>query len=155
VASVRIGVAIAILLFTGVAVGQGKPALRVVLDGIGPEAAACGISGPAIQAVAARTLKSHGINVSTDAADPYLYVNLNAYRVMQGETVVGCATRLGVSVRAATNDATVRGFKPKTEAYVVVCEAGRLLSGAQRELPGAVNKAFEQDIKSCLSQLRY
>jgi hypothetical protein len=60
-----------------------------------------------------------------------------------------------VSVRAPATDSAVRGFKPKAEAYIVVCEAGRLLSGALREITGAVNKAFEQDIKSCLSQLSY
>jgi hypothetical protein len=37
----------------------------------------------------------------------------------------------------------------------VVCEAGRLLSGAQRDIVAAVTRAFEQDIKSCLSQLSY
>lgn len=147
--------AVVLLLFTGLVFGQGKPSLRVVLDGVGQETAACGISGPAMQAVATRTLKAHGIAVSNDAASPYLYVNVNAYRVMQGDTVVGCTTRLGVSVRAAAAEAAVRGFKPKTEGYVVVCEAGRLLSGAQHEMAGAVNKAFEQDIKSCLSQLSY
>ena len=137
------------------AFAQGKPALRLVVDGIGKEAAACGISGPAIQAVAARTLKSHGISLSTDTADPYLYVNVNAYRVMQGDAVVGCTTRLGVSVRAVSSEGALRGFKPKNEAYIVACEAGRLLSGAQRELAAAVNQAFEQDIKACLSQLTY
>jgi hypothetical protein len=40
-------------------------------------------------------------------------------------------------------------------AYVVVCESGRLLSGAQRDLSGAVIKAFESDIKNCLSELIY
>ena len=143
------------LFASGTAFAQGKPALRLVMDGVGAEAAACGISGPAIQAVASRTLKSHGITLSNNAADPYLYVNVNAYRVMQGDAVVGCTTRLGVSVRAAASDGAVRGFKAKSDAYVVVCEAGRLLSGAQRELAGAVNKAFEQDIKACLSQLNY
>jgi hypothetical protein len=142
-------------LLSGTAFAQGKPALRLVVDGLGNEAAACGISGPAIQAVAARTLKSHGIAISTDAAHPYLYVNVNAYRVMQADTVVGCTTRLGVSVRAASSEGGVRGFKAKNEAHVVVCEAGRLLSGAQRELAAAVNKAFEQDIKACLAQLSY
>jgi hypothetical protein len=58
-------------------------------------------------------------------------------------------------VRGAAGEGTVRGFKPKGEAYVVVCEAGRLLSGAQRDIVAAVARAFEQDIKSCLSQLSY
>ena len=142
------------VLLSGTAFAQGKPALRLVMDGLGAEAAACGVSGPAIQAVATRTLKSHGISLSSDAADPYLYINVNAYRVMQADAVVGCTTRLGVSVRAVSSEA-VRGFKAKSEAYIVLCEAGRLLSGAQRELAAAVNKAFEQDIKACLSQLSY
>lgn len=148
------GILLLAVLLSGTAFAQGKPGLRVVLDGVGAEAAACGISGPAIQAVAARTLKSHGIAVSSAAADPYLYVNVNAYRVMQADAVVGCTTRLGVSVRAVTSSAA-RGFKAKNEAYLVMCEAGRLISGSQRELAGAVNKAFEQDIKACLSQLSY
>lgn len=145
-----------VLLLYGAAVcAQDKPALRVVLDGVAQEAAACGIGRPAIEAVATRALRSHGIAVSSDPKGPYLYLNVNAYRVMQGEVAVGCTTRLGVSVRAATAGDAVRGFRPKGGAYAVACEAGRLLSGAQREMAGAVTKAFEQDIKACLAQLSY
>lgn len=142
-------------LFASGALAQDKPAVRIVIEGLTKEAAACGLGTPAIEAVATRTLKSHGIAVSKDSAAPYLYLNINAYRVMQGADVVGCTTRIGVSVRAAAGEGTVRGFKPKGEAYVVVCEAGRLLSGAQREIVAAVTRAFEQDIKGCLSQLSY
>lgn len=142
-------------LFAAGALAQDKPALRIVVDGVVKEAAACGLGVPAIEAVATRTLKSHNIAVSKNPADPYLYLNVNAYRVMQGADVVGCTTRIGVSVRGAAGEGTVRGFKPKADAYVVVCEAGRLLSGAQRDIVAAVTRAFEQDIKSCLSQLRY
>jgi hypothetical protein len=145
-----------LLLACGPSAAQDKPSLRVVLEGVGQEAAACGLGTQAIQAVALRTLKSHGINTSQDARDPYLYLHLNAYRVMQGADIVGCTTRIGVSVRARVSaDAALRGLKPKGEAYVVACESGRLLSGAVREMAGAVAKGFEQDIKSCLSQLSY
>jgi hypothetical protein len=130
--------------------------LRIVVDGAGSEAAACGIGTPAIQALAERALKSHAIQVSQDARDPYLYLHVNAYRVMQGADIVGCTTRIGVSVRARVSaDAALRGLKPKGETYVVACESGRLLSGAVREMAGAVAKGFEQDIKACLSQLSY
>jgi hypothetical protein len=142
-------------LFAVGALAQDKPALRIVVDGVVKEAAACGLGVPAIEAVASRTLKSHDIAVSKNPADPYLYLHVNAYRVMQGADVVGCSTRIGVSVRAGAGAGTVRGFKPKSEAYVVVCEAGRLLSGAQRDIVAAVARAFEQDIKSCLAQLSY
>lgn len=142
-------------LFAVGALAQDKPALRIVVDGVVREAAACGLGVPAIEAVAARTLRSHDIAVSKNPADPYLYLHVNAYRVMQGVDVVGCSTRIGVSVRAGAGQGTVPGFKPKGEAYVVVCETGRLLSGAQREIVMAVTRAFEQDIKSCLSQLSY
>ena len=147
--------ALFLALFAGSALAQDKPALRIVVDGVVKEAAACGLGTPAIEAVATRTLKAHNIAVSRDAGAPYLYLHVNAYRVMQGTDVVGCTTRIGVSVRAAAGEGTVRGFKPKGEAYVVVCEAGRLLSGAQRDIVAAVTRAFEQDIKSCLSQLSY
>jgi hypothetical protein len=130
--------------------------LRIVVDGVGKEAAACGIGTPAIQALAERSLKSHGIQIAQEARDPYLYLHVNAYRVMQGADIVGCTTRIGVSVRARVSaDAALRGLKPKGEAYVVACESGRLLSGAVREMAGAVAKGFEQDINTCLSQLSY
>jgi hypothetical protein len=130
--------------------------LRIVVDGVGKEAAACGIGTPAIHALAERSLKSHGIQISQEARDPYLYLHVNAYRVMQGADIVGCTTRIGVSVRARVSaDAALRGLKPKGEAYVVACESGRLLSGAVREMAGAVAKGFEQDINTCLSQLHY
>jgi hypothetical protein len=130
--------------------------LRIVVDGVGKEAAACGIGTAAIQTLAERSLKSHGIQISQDARDPYLYLHVNAYRVMQGADIVGCTTRIGVSVRARVSaDAALRGLKPKGETYVVACESGRLLSGAVREMAGAVAKGFEQDIKTCLSQLSY
>ena len=149
----RLGLLLA--LFAVGALAQGKPALRIVVDGVVKEAAACGLGVPAIEAVAARTLKSHGIAVSKNPADPYLYLHVNAYRVMQGPDVVGCTTRIGASVRAAAGEGMVRGFKPKGDAYVAVCEAGRLLSGAQRDIVAAVARAFEQEIKSCLAQLSY
>jgi hypothetical protein len=37
----------------------------------------------------------------------------------------------------------------------VACEAGQLLSGAQREMGAAVAKAFEQEIRACLGQLSF
>jgi hypothetical protein len=147
--------AVFLALFAAGALAQDKPALRIVVEGVVKEAAACGLGTPAIEAVATRTLKAHNIAVSRDPAAPYLYLHVNAYRVMQGADVVGCTTRIGVSVRGAAGEGAVRGFKPKADAYVVVCEAGRLLSGAQRDIVAAVTRAFEQDIKSCLSQLRY
>ena len=93
----RIEAAAILLACSAASFAQDKPALRVVVEG---EALECGIKPGAIESSAARALKSHGIQVSSDAKDPYLYVNVNAYRVMQGSTAVGCSTRLGVSVRA-------------------------------------------------------
>lgn len=135
---------------------QDKPVLRVVIEGVGQEAAACGIGVPALEAVATRTLRTHGVAVTRDPGAPYLYLNVNAYRVLQGSAVVGCTTRIGVSVRATAAAAgAVRGFRPKTHAYMVVCEEGRLLSGATHEMTAAVTRGLEQDIRSCLGQLAY
>jgi hypothetical protein len=136
--------------------GQDRPALRVVIEGAGQEAAECGIKSLALQGAAARALKAHGIQISADPKQPYLYINVNAYRVMQGSTVVGCTTRLGVSVRGNPDaEPQLGGFRPKAGSYVVLCEAGRLLSGSQRDVAGNVAKAFEADIRSCLAQLSY
>lgn len=149
----RIKAAAILLACSAASFAQDKPALRVVVEG---EALECGIKRGAIESSAARALQSHGIQVSTDAKDPHLYVNVNAYRVMQGSTAVGCTTRLGVSVRAVPDpEPQVRGFKSKSAMYVVLCEAGRLLSGSQREVPAAVTKSLEEDIKNCLAQLSY
>ena len=135
---------------------QDSPALRVVIEGVAREAAECGIKALALQGAAARALNAHGIRLSEDPKHPYLYMNVNAYRVMQGSTVVGCTTRLGVSVRGSPEaEPQIGGFRSKVGAYVVLCDAGRLLSGSQREVAGAVAKAFEEDIKSCLAQLSY
>jgi hypothetical protein len=145
-----------IFLFNPPVLAQDKPALRVVVEGIGSEAVNCGIRKAPIEALAERALKSHGIRISKDARDPYLYLNVNAYRVMQEQVPVGCTTRLGVSVRANPDaEPAVRAFKSKVGTYVVLCDAGRLLSGAVRDVAGAVTKAFEEDIKSCLAQLSY
>jgi hypothetical protein len=138
------------------ALAQGKPALRVVVEGITAEAQQCGIKKPAIESAAAQALKQHGIQVSTEGSDPHLYLNVNAYRVMQEATVVGCTTRIGVSVRGGADaQPALRGFKSKTGAYVVLCEVGRLLSGAQRDVAAAITKAFQEDIKRCLADLSY
>ena len=135
---------------------QTGPALRIVVEGVGKDAAACGIKTEAVESVAARALKSHGVQVSTDARHPYLYVNVNAYRVMQGSTAVGCTTRLGVSVRGNPDaEPQLRGFRSKAGTYVVLCDAGKLLSGSQRDVPAAVTKSLEEDIKNCLAQLSY
>jgi hypothetical protein len=124
-----------------------------VVEGEGLE---CGIKRGTIESTTTRALTSHGIQISSNAKDPYLYVNVNAYRVMQGSTAVGCTTRLGVSVRATSDpEPQVRGFKSRSATYVVLCEAGRLLSGSQREVPAAVTKALEEDIKNCLAQVSY
>lgn len=144
------------LLVSHGTLGQDKPALRIVVEGVGKEAAACGIKLAEVESAAARALKSHGIQASTDAKDAYLYVNVNAYRVMQGSAVVGCTTRLGVSVRAIPDpEPQIRGFRSKAATYVVLCDAGKLLSGSQRDVSGAVTKSLEEDIKNCLGQLSY
>jgi len=135
---------------------QEERTLRVVVEGVGREAAACGIGIPALEAVAARTLKTYGVAVTRDPTAAYLYLNVNAYRVLQGSAVVGCTTRIGVSVRsAASAGGVLRGFRPKTHAHLVVCEEGRLLSGALHEMTAAVTRGLEQDIKSCLGQLSH
>lgn len=135
---------------------QDAPALRVVIEGVAREATECGIKSLALQGAVARALKAHGIQASEDPKQPYLYINVNAYRVMQGSAVVGCTTRLGVSVRGNLDaEPQIRGFSSKAGSYVVLCDAGRLLSGSQRDVAGAVAKAFEEDIKSCLAQLSF
>jgi hypothetical protein len=135
---------------------QGKPMLRVVVEGVGQEAEACGIQAAAIESTAVQALKQHGIQVSSDSRDPYLNLNVNAYRVMQASKVVGCTTRLGVSVRGhAGTEPPIRRFKSKAGAYVVLCDAGRLLSGSRRDVAAAVTRAFEEDIKACLGELNY
>jgi hypothetical protein len=146
--------AAAVLLWSGLALAQDKPALRVVVESIGAEAAACGLSQSGLESLAAQALEKHGIAVSTEPKAPYLYLNVNAYRVMQGSKPVGCTTRIGVSVRASA-DASVPGFRSRAGAYVALCDAGRLLSGSQRDVAGAVSKAFQEDIKACLGQLTY
>jgi hypothetical protein len=152
----RYGFLTALMAFSALSLAQEKPALRVVVEGVGSEAVNCGIRKSAIEQVVARTLKTHGITLSKDESHPYLYVNVNAYRVMQDQTPVGCTTRLGVSVRAHPNpEPVVRGFRSNVGTYAVLCEAGRLLSGAQREVAAAVSKTLEEDIKKCLSQLSY
>ena len=153
----RVAVATCVLLILApAAFAQDKPALRIVAEGIGKEAAACGIKTEAVESAAARALNERGVQVSSDARDGYLYINVNAYRVMQGATAVGCTTRLGLSVRGTPDpEPRIRGFKPKAGAYVVLCDAGRLLSGSQRDVSGAVVRALEEDVKSCLGQLSY
>jgi len=154
--AVKPAVAVLLAACSAAAFAQEKPPLRVMIEGVGREAIECGIKPLALQGAVARALKAHGIAVSGDPKQPYLYINVNAYRVMQGSTVVGCTTRLGVSVRGSPDaEPQLGGYRSKVGAYVVLCEAGRLLSGSQRDVAGAVAKAFEEDIKSCLAQLAY
>ncbi|HEV3011498.1 MAG TPA: hypothetical protein VGX52_20950, partial [Burkholderiales bacterium] len=56
-----------IFLFNPPVFAQDKPALRIVVEGLGSEAVNCGIRRPAIEALAERALKSHGIRLSKDA----------------------------------------------------------------------------------------
>jgi hypothetical protein len=137
------------------ALAQNKPSLRILVDGMTREAEACGIRQAAIESTALKMLNQHGIQVSTDAKDPYLYLHVNAYRVLQESKAVGCTTRLGVSVRVDSDSQPYGAFRAKSGAYVVLCEAGRLISGAQREVASAITKSFQEDIKSCLAQLQY
>ena len=137
------------------AYGQAKPALRILVDGVTREAEACGIRQAAIESTALKALNAHAIQVSTDAKDPYLYLHVNAYRVLQESKAVGCTTRLGVSVRVESDSQAYGAFRARSGAYVVLCEAGRLISGAQREVAAAIPKSFQEDIKSCLAQLQY
>ena len=152
----RMLVAVLFSIAASYAGAQDRPVLRVVIEGVGQEAAACGIGVPALDAVATRTLKTHGVAVTRDPKAAYLYLNVNAYRVLQGSVVVGCTTRIGVSVRStAAAEGGVPGFRPKTHSYLVLCEEGRLLSGAMHEMTAAVTRGLEQDIKSCLGKLAY
>ena len=142
-------------LLAGTVVAQNKPSLRILVDGVTREAEACGIRQAAIESAALKALNQHGVQVSADAKDPYLYLHVNAYRVLQDAKAVGCTMRLGVSVRVDTDSQPYGAFRAKSGAYVVLCEAGRLISGAQREVAGAIAKSFQEDIKSCLGQLTY
>lgn len=143
------------LLASGAALAQPKPALRILVDGVTREAEQCGIQQKAIESAAVRALNQHGIQVSADANDPYLYLHVNAYRVLQDAKAVGCTMRLGVSVRVESDSQPHGAFRAKSGAYLVLCEAGRLLSGAQREVAAAIAKSFQEDIKACLAQLQY
>ena len=125
------------------ALSQSKPSLRVLVEGVTREAEACGIRQAAIEATALKVLNQHGIQVSVDAKDPYLYLHVNAYRVLQESKAVGCTTRLGVSVRVESDSQPYGAFRAKSGAYVVLCEAGRLISGAQREVAAAIAKSFQ------------
>jgi hypothetical protein len=153
----RFGVSVAIILLAqaAVALAQSKPSLRILVDGVTKEAEACGIRQAAIESTALKVLNERGVQVSADAKDPYLYLHVNAYRVLQDAKAVGCTMRLGVSVRVDTDSQPYGAFRAKSGAYVVLCEAGRLISGAQREVAGAIAKSFQEDIKSCLAQLQY
>lgn len=148
-------IAAALIASAGCASAQGKPALQIVVEGLGQEAAACGIQKKAVESSVTRALGANGIEVSSSAAAA-LHVNINAYRVMQASRVVGCTTRLGVSVRGLVDpQSRIGGFGSKASAYLLLCEAGRLLSGAQRDVASAVTKALEEDVKACLGQLNY
>jgi hypothetical protein len=154
----QFGVRVVIILLlapAAAALAQAKPSLRILVDGVTREAEACGIRQAAIESTAQKALNQHGIQVSADAKDPYLYLHVNAYRVLQESKAVGCTTRLGVSVRVESDSQPYGAFRAKSGAYVVLCEAGRLLSGAQREVAAAITKSFQEDIKSCLAQLQY
>jgi hypothetical protein len=145
------------VLAVPIALAQGKPPLNIVVEGVGQEAAACGITGGAIESSVTRALKAHGIEVSASAGAA-LHVNVNAYRARDAgsRVVVGCTTRLGVSVRGLVDpQSRIGGFGSKSGAYLVLCEAGRLLSGAQRDVAAAVTKALEEEVKACLGQLNY
>jgi|SRR6185436_3014037 len=151
----RVLLAFLLAACTPATIAQGKPALRILVEGVTKEAEACGIRQAAIEAAALKALNERGVQVSADAKDPYLYLNVNAYRVLQESKAVGCTMRLGVSVRVESDSQPYGAFRARSGAYVVLCEAGRLISGAQREVAGAIAKSFQEDIKACLAQLQY
>jgi hypothetical protein len=154
--AVAIGFGVAFFLSGSVACSQTKPTLQVLVEDLPPDAQICGVNESSVKSISALTLRNNGIQAAASSTNPYLYVNITATRVVQGDRVLGCAVYYDVSVRGSVPN-TLRDFKARESTFsaILICRSSRLVVESVSTVASSVTRRIEEEIKLCLGKLEY
>ena len=129
---------------------KGLNTLSVVVEGLGSQAASCGLSESTLRAAAAKSLSDVGLKVLRDSdEDTYLYVNVNSSRVPSGI----CVSRYDVILYSYTTARMTYGSAPVLVQVSLLRDAG-MAGGDPASNGEAVVRAVKQAADSFAAQIR-
>lgn len=137
-------------LMMSAATAQQGPSLQIVPEKTDADDAACGITQPSLVSSATLALKNNGVT-AVPKSNPYLYIST---------TTVQGSGRCSVYVKVSISEALVRyvpsgTFKPQKPISARLCSHEDLLTGPQATMGARVHKQLEDNVKLCLSDLRF
>lgn len=123
---------------------QQIPPLKLTVEALGPEAAACGVDEAGLEATARSAARYNKITLSDSAAN-FLYVNVNI--VSAGST---CLSNISVDI---TGYSSVLFGGIAKFAKVVFCHAGAV--GSTTKISGSrdILETLRQGVDRCLAKL--
>ena len=129
---------------------KGITVLGIEVDGIGAQAATCGVNRDAIEAAVAKALTDGGVKV-TDRADTdvFLYVNVNTASPTAGL----CVSRYDVSLNTYVTATLAYQTQPAL-LQVVLARQGGLTGGSPGTHGDAVVKAVKQYVDQFAQRIR-
>ena len=129
---------------------QGLTRLGIVIEGVGTQAASCGLTEPALEAAVAGKLKSAGFTVLTNTVeDSYVYVN-----VITGSLSTGsCVSRFDVNVYTHT---TARlSYQPSPVlVQVSLLHRGGISAGAAAGHSATVVKGVSEYLDEFIARIK-
>jgi hypothetical protein len=129
---------------------KGLTRLGIVIEGLGAQAASCGLTEAALQGVVASKLKSAGFTVLTDTdEDSYVYVN-----VVTGSLSTGsCVSRFDVTVSTHTTARLSYGSSPVL-VQVSLLHKGGISGGAAAGHPALVVKGVSEYLDEFIARIK-
>jgi hypothetical protein len=129
----------------------GLKRLSVVVEELRSQAAACGITQPAIEAIASKPFTDAGMTVVKDSdEDTYLYVDIGTSTMSQGV----CISRYDVFLY--TNAAATLSYRQSGQALVQVqlLHLGGLVGGTPAVHADALKKNLKEAVDQFVSRIR-
>ena len=129
---------------------KGLTRLRVVIEGLGAQAASCGLTEAALEAAVTGKLKSAGFTVPTNTdEDSYVYVN-----VITGSLSTGsCVSRFDVTVYTHTT-ARLSYHAVSGPGAGVLLHRGGISAGAAAGHPATVIKSVSEYVDEFIARIK-
>ncbi len=129
---------------------KGITVLGVEVEGLGAQAATCGLGRDAVQAAATKALTDGGLKVTANTdTDVFLYVNVNTVSPAAGL----CVSRYDVSLNTYVTTTLPYQTQPAL-VQVVLAREGGLAGGALSGHGDAVIKAVKQYVDQLVLRIR-
>lgn len=114
---------------------RGVTALKIVIEDLDEDNAACGVTEDALDAAVRLPLSSASLRVRSDVL-PYIYVRVTSLRILDFD---GCVTSVSVRFSRPMWAAPVDGL----QSPAVVWDKGTLLTGRRHSMSKRVNDTVE------------